>query len=436
MTHILRVFGALILILFCAPFSSQSVEAQTDIFVRGSGQLYPIALPQLCLQRGDSEAVKEIPKVIGKNLDISGYFKVLNQNTYIESPGKCDPTTFAYSDWSVIGAEGLVKGVVEARGSNVTVQMYLHDVQRRKVVLGKEYEGHISQVRKIAHRFANEIMRFFTGEPGVFGTRIAFSSKIGRFKELFVMEMDGSNLRQLTNERGLAMSADWSPDGERLVYTSYRNRVPDLFVFEIESRRIGQLTNNRLLELGASFSPDGQYLASISQGRHADIVLMDRSGKTTRQLTRSSGIIDVSPDWSPDYKHIVFTSNRSGGPQIYTMDATGRGVRRISFATSNYCTSPSWSPKGDRIAYVCRADRGFQIFTSKPDGSGALQLTSYGSNEDPTWSPDGNFIAFSSTLGKGSIYHIALMRADGTNLKQITHGRTSDMHPAWGPLDL
>lgn len=410
--------------------------AQTDIYVRGSGKLFPIALPQLCIQSGESSANKEIPRIMARDLDLSGYFEVLNPNAYIETPGKCvGPDQGAYSDWSVIGAEGLVRGVIEGLpNGRLKIQLFLHDVQRQSAVLGKEYEGDETQISRIAHRFANEIMKFFTGEFGVFGTQIAFSSRVGRFKELFVMDMDGSNVRQLTNERGLAVSPSWDPFGKSLVYTSYRSRIPDLFLIDVASRGVQQLTRNDALEIGAHFSRQGgKILTSRMEGKEASIVLLNPNGSLFRKISGSSISIDTSPYWSPDNSKIAFVSNRAGGPQIYVMNADGSDSRRISFVNSNYCTSPSWSPRGDRIAFVCRADAGFQIFIANPDGSDPLQMTSVGSNEDPDWSPDGRYLVFATTFGKGAGYNLALMRSDGTNLRQLTQSRGGDFDPTWGP---
>lgn len=427
----------LLVVLSLAVINSAAYSyAQTDIYIRGSGKMFPIALPRLCLSSSNSEAAKQVPEVISRDLTVSGYFEVLNPNVYIETPGKCGaPDALAYSDWSVIGAEGLVRGVVEPKGSGVKVQLYLHDVQRQKIILGKEYEGDSGQVPRIAHRFANEIMKYFTGEYGVFGTQISFTSREGRFKELFVMDMDGSNVRRVTSERSLALSSSWDPAGKSLVYTSYRNRVPDMFVVEVESKRVEQLTRGDAMEIGGKFSKDGSLiLGSLSSGKDTDIALFTREGRIAQRLTSNNGAIDVSPDWSPDNSQIVFVSNRAGGPQIYTMNRDGSAVKRISFASSNYCTSPSWSPKGDRIAFICRADRGHNIFTVDPDGSDPLQLTSYGNNEDPDWSPDGRYVVFATTFGKGPVYHLALLRSDGSSMHQLTDGRTSDSQPSWGPL--
>lgn len=426
------LFGLSLLLL--VPFDS--VLAQTDLWVRGSGKLFPIAVPQLCLSSGSGDAQKEIPDVIARDLDISGYFEVLNPNSYIEAPGKCGgPESFAFSDWSVIGTEGLVKGEIKIQDGIVTAELRLFDVLKQQEVLGKSYKGDVTQVRQIAHRFSNEIMRYFTGEPGVFGTQIAYSSRVGRFKELYVMDMDGSSQRQVTDELGLAVSSTWDPSGSRVLYTSYRNRIPDLFEVEISSRRVRQVTKGSALEVGAKYGAGAEsILLSRTEGNESAIVLMSPTGAVMKDLTPSAGTINVSPAWSPDHSQILFVSNRGGGPQIYLMDSAGDAPHRISYTSSNYCTSPAWSPKGDKVAFVCRADRGHQLFIANPDGSGAEQLTSLGSNEDPDWSPDGRYIVFATTFGKGPVFNLALMRADGSGIRQLTNSRGGDTDPAWSPM--
>lgn len=432
-------FVLIISLLFVAVTTvvySNTVQAQTDIFVRGSGRLIPISLPNLCLESGQTTAGKDIPATIARNLDLSGYFKIVDSQSYIESTTRCGaPENIAYTDWSILGTEGVVRGKVNFDGEFVKVQLYLHDVGKQQIVLGKEYQGDVSQISKIAHKFSNEILKFFTGESGPFGTQIAFSSKVGRFKELFVMDMDGSNIRQLTNDRSLSISSSWDPSGKKLVFTSFRGRQPDLFVMDVASRSVKRVTNNNGLDIGAKFTADGNsVIASISPNQNSQLAQLSLDGRITKQLTPASRGIDVSPEFSPDFSKIVFCSDRAGGPQIYVMGADGSGPKRISFVRSNYCTSPSWSPKGDKLAFVCRGDGGFQIFVSDVDGNNARQLTTGGDNEDPTWSPDGRYIAFSSTQGPGAGTSINLIREDGSNFKEITSSRLGDGEPSWGPF--
>ena len=414
--------------------SAGHASAQTDLYVRGAGRLIPIAIPQLCNQGEGGDPAVEIPGTMRRDLDISGYFEVLDPKGYIETAGKCGaPEATVFSDWSSIGSEGLVKGKVSVQGSRVVAQLYLLDVQKQQIVLAKEYQGDAAQARMIAHRFANDILKYYTGFAGVFGTEISFSSRIGRFKELFVMDMDGSNVRQLTNERALAMSESWDPSGTRLVYTSFRNRVPDLFLMNVGSKSTKQITHTTELEIGAHFLGNDRIIASRTEGGDSDIVILSTDGVIQRRLTQPNRAIDVSPVPSPDGSQVVFCSDRSGGPQIYKMGIDGSNQKRISFVNSSFCTSPAWSPTGDKIAFVCRADGKFQVFVSDVNGENVLQLTSSGSNEDPEFSPDGRYLTFSSTYFGGG-YNIAIMRADGTSIKQVSKARGGDFEPAWGPL--
>ncbi|MCB0329739.1 MAG: PD40 domain-containing protein [Bdellovibrionales bacterium] len=411
--------------------------AQTDVFVRGSQDRYPIALPQLCLQDGVTDGNKLVPERISRNLVSSRYFEVINPNAYIETPGKCSstPSAFAYSDWSVIGADFLVKGVISEDDDNIRLQLYLFDVPKQKLTFGKEYTGGSGQLRLMADKFSNEILRIFTGTPGVFGSKIVFTSRVGRFKELFAMDVDGSEVRQLTDERGLTIAPAFHPSGDRLLYTSYQLRVPELFIYDFGRRQSRAITSGKELEIGGSFAPDGNSLVTaVSLGKESNLVLMRLDGTPVKKLTSQPGVIDVSPKWSPAGNEIVFTSNRAGGPQIYVMDTASLRARRVSFANSNYCTSPDWSPKGDRIVFVCRSDGGFNIFTARPDGTDPLQLTSSGNNEDPEWSPNGEELVFATTYGKTGAYNIGVMRADGSGFRLITESRTDDADPTWGPV--
>lgn len=399
----------------------------------------PIALPQLCISSGDPHAAREIPRVMAKDLDLSGYFEILNPDAYLEGDCADGGRTAKYGDWATIRAEWLVKGAVDASGKDIRVRMFLHDVPSQKAVVGKEYAGTIADMRDIAHKFSNEVMKFITGKEGPFGSRVVYSSRIGRFKDLFVMDMDGSNVRQLTRERGLALSPSWNSGGNKIVYTSYRRRVPDLFLLDLASGLTSQITRGNALEVGGAFTPGGNsVLTSVTEGNDSSILEVDFSGRKLRTLTPANGAIDVSPKLSPDGRYIAFCSDRAGGPQIYVMDAQGGAATRVSFVTSRYCTSPSWSPDGDRLAFVCRADGGFQLFLANPDGSSALQLTSGGDNEDPTWSPDGRYLMFSSTFGGKGGFNLAMMRVarnlEGSNMRQISFTRGDDGQPSWGPV--
>lgn len=405
----------------------------TDIVVSGATQLIPISSPTLCNEGGVLSADKEIPKALLRDLDLSGYFKTLSPESYIESPGKCGgASNVAFSDWTAIGSDFVIRGSAFQTGSTLRVQLYLIDAFKQASVLAKEYNGNTSDAVMMGHKFANEILKFFTGELGPFGSQIAYSVKNGRFKELAIMDMDGSNVRQLTSNKGLAKNASFSPSGRELAFTDYKNRVPDLFTINIGSRAQSRITNDMEMQIGPHFLNESEIVASRSEGSGSSLVVYDRSGRMTRKLITGGGTINVSPSFSPDKSQMVFCSDRGGSPQVYKANADGSGATRVSFVASGYCSSPVWSPKGDKIAFICRADGGFNLFTANPDGSAPLQLTSYGSNEDADWSPDGRYLVFSSTARTG-VTSLAMIRSDGANMRQLTNSKTPESEPSWGP---
>jgi len=422
-----------LLILSIQILSSKEVQAQTDIRISGAQSGFPVAIPQMCNSGNAADPAVKIAETISRDLQISGLFKVLNPASFVETPGKCGgPESFAYSDWTVIGAEGVVKGDIKSVGGNLQADLYLYDALQQKAVIGKRYSAPENEYHKIAHKFANEILFYFTGEHGVFGTQIAYVSAVNRFKELFVMDIDGENNKQLTSDRGLVFSPSWNPNGDKLIYTSYASRSPELYVTSPIGGKPSRITKRPGLEIGAKFSKDGsKVLSSASFDGVSKIVMFDLRGQLLSTLAQS-GSIDVSPTYSPDGSQIAFCSNRGGGPQVYVMGSNGGAAKRISFADSNYCTSPAWSPKGDKVAYVCR-NAGFQIFMSDPNGGAAIQLTFNGDNEDPSWSPDGRFLAFSSTT-LGGPKSIGILSLLGGKPTKVSNGAVSSQ-PAWSPME-
>ena len=111
------------------------------------------------------------------------------------------------------------------------------------------------------------------------------------------------------------------------------------------------------------------------------------------------------------------------------MDADGANQRRLTFH-GKYADSPAWSPRGDRIAYHSMSENGnFDIWMIGPDGSDPVQITSLaGSNEYPTWSPDGSLIAFVNTTGSRT--DICVMKPNGSRVRRITSSGDAKM-PDW-----
>ena len=409
-----------------------------DAQVRGtifgpSARSYLVAVsPLKHLSGGAPEAAMRFADIVGRDLTLSGYFKVLDRAAYIEKPDSSGYTAedINFDNWSVIGALALVKGAYTMEGDKLTLEVRLFDVYQRKQLTGRRYHGSVDEVRRMAHRFADEVMAQFTGERGPFDSRIAFvSTRDSRFKELYVMSLDEGDLTQETKSQTINLSPSWSPDNRTLLYTSYKRGNPDLYALDFVSGRETRFSDRPGLNLGGKPSPDGSMIAlTVEDKGNADIALLDRNGRFIRRLT-DNWSIDVSPTWSPDGRQIAFVSNRGGGPQIYVMGVDGGEAHRVTFS-GNYNTAPAWSPKGNRIAYVSRMEGEFNIFTIKADGSEGTQLTQgAGSNEDPSWAPDGRYLVFSSSrTGRKKLF---VTDASGASQVQLTHGGGDDTSPAW-----
>ncbi|MDR2338224.1 MAG: hypothetical protein LBE20_06245 [Deltaproteobacteria bacterium] len=426
----------LLTVLFMTAAAIQTAAAQTDLRIAGAQSGFPIALQKVCDNTEQKTVGPVLSNTIEKNLKISGVFNIMNPNSFVESSSKCDVKDVAFSDWSIIGAEGVVKArVIPAAGYNsVTYELILYDVNKRQAVVGKRYSATTDEVKKVANKFSNEVIRYFTGTAGVFGGRIAFISKTGRFKDLFTMDLDGTNVRQITNDRGLVISPAWSADGNRLLYTSYRARLPELYQYTIETGAYSRITRSPHLEISGKYTSNGTVIAAQSIAGITNIVEFDMKGGVVRKITNSIGI-DVSPSLSPNERYIAFCSNRGGNPQIYTMDRNGENVQRVSRVNSNYCTSPAWSPQGDKLAFVCREAGGFHIYVSNVDGSNPIRLTYAGSNEDPAWSPDGRFLIFTQGNPKTGVKNIMVYSLIGGNATQITFSENSENSmPVWEPV--
>jgi TolB protein len=432
-------YSQIILWLILFLFGGQGAYAAGKVYIdidSPAFQRFPVAVVDF--QKLGGDAPKEdlsawFSETLSHYLDMTGYIRLIPEKAFLE-----DQRQFPYRggrvsfpDWTIIGAEYLVKGGFSQTDRDVVVEFRLYDVVRGERILEKKYAGRPEDRKKLAREMARDITQALTGDGSVFDTKIAFVVKQGQFSDIYTINFDGSDLAKVTNYRSVTLSPRWSPDGQSIGFTSYKDGNPDLYLRRLEDYSTRKISDFRGLNLSGGWSPDGRkLLLTLSKDGNEEIYQRDLDSGQLKRLTREFSI-DVSPTWSPDGRRIAFVSNRSGSPQIFVMDSDGAQVKRLTFEGS-YNTSPAWSPKGSRIAYEGRKDGRFRIFSLSEDGSSLMQIgPQTGDNESPSWSPDGRYLAFSQRgRGAGKIY---VMNANGTNIRVLYENPFGCMSPSWSP---
>jgi len=285
--------------------------------------------------------------------------------------------------------------------------------------------------------------------------RILFDSHRSGTEEIYVMDPNGSNVRQLTRVGRKEVTSwlpDWSPDRKRIVFSSNRTGPwDDLYVMDADGGNVQQLTDTpQVSEHDAAWSPDSRHIAydraPITAGgtrQSAQIWIIDADGSNANALTTGSSR-NMRPAWSPDGSTIAFMSDRhaefnlslmgteEGDLEIYLMDRDGSNIRRLTeFAGT--ALSPAWSPDGQRIAFHGRGDGNSNIYVMNAAGSNQRRLTNEPRVDGrPTWSPDGREIAFNcGPENQFEKFEICLIRADGSGFRTLTKNDVLDGHPDW-----
>ena len=400
---------------------------------------YPLAVPDARISRNarDMGATKRAANAITQALrwdfQVAATFELLNAKSYIANPQKegMSASRINFSDWSSVGAEGLVKVSVSVSQDKLAAEMRFFDVASRKIIHRQKFNGSSVNARQFAHTFADAVVYNLTGQRGIFRTKIAMVRKTKRGRELWVMDFDGTALRPVTKNGSINLLPSWTHDGRSLLFTSYFRHNPNVYETPVTGGRTKLISGKRGLNTGAEMSPDGSRVAlTLTKDGNSEIYVMRRSGSGLKRLTKEWAI-DSSPTWSPDSTRLAFVSARWGDPHIFVMNKDGSNVRRVT-EKGNYNTTPDWSPKGDLIVFTARDERNvFDIFTVNPDTKQIRRLTqNQGNNEEPSFSPDGNHVVFTSTReGRSQVW---VMGVDGSNQHRITReGGYST--PAWSP---
>ena len=384
--------------------------------------LYPIATP---LAPNADAAAREVSQVESMDLSLSGVFKIVDPKSFLADLNS-EGLGIEPQKWKDVGAFGVVKYQV----SGDSIEFRLYEVSKgNTAVLTKAYKRAGSATRQIVHRWDNEVVKYYTHEPGFFGSQIAFTAKGRGTSSIMAMDFDGANAFVVSHNSSTNILPAWSPTGAQIAYTSFMRDNPDLYVGALNGSRPRKLSGQKGMNTGASWSPDGRQIAlTLSKDGNPEIyIISSNDGSVIRRITNDKAI-DTSPAWSPDGSQLAFVSDRNGGPQIFVVSSSGGTPTQVSF-NGDYNTTPTWSPKAGKhvIAYTTRAGSNYDIVTLDLDSKQMTRITqNEGNNEEPAFSPNGRAIAY-ARQGQG----VFISSADGGHAIKVYSGNVTGVD--WGP---
>jgi TolB protein len=426
------VLKALLLLATLAVAAGAEAQLRVEI-TQGVVDPIPIAVVPLA---ASADPGLDIAGVVQHDLESSGRFRALARSLMRSQPGRASEVQAA--DWRALGSNYVLVGRVSPAEGGYGIACDLINTNTGQLMGSWQVSASPATLRNGAHRISDFVYEKLLGARGAFATRIAYVAVSGepphQHFELKVADADGENPKVVLTSDQPIMSPAWSPDGEWLAYVSFENHISSVYVQRVRTAERHMVSARAGVNGAPAWSPDGKHLALALSGSNGnlDIYDLDLSSQGLVRLTDNPAI-DTEPVWSVDGRQIYFTSDRSGGPEIYRLDvANPQHVQRMTFGSS-YNARARLSPDGKQLAYVTREGSDYRIAIQDVAGGSMRVLSSGRLDESPSFSPNGMTLIYSSRQGAMGV--LATVSADGLvtqRLNSTTEGEVRE--PVWGPF--
>lgn len=382
---------------------------------------------------GTGVAPVDVAQIVSDDLHRSGYFDPFNRDDLLARP--TGGTTPNFANWRISGAEFLLIGAMRPVGEGYELDFQLFDVVQQRILSAFTFKVTDQTLRSASHQIADEVFEEILGLPGAFNTQIAFVSVEGSGKDrvykLQLADADGENEQSMLTSPRPIISPAWGPEGVRIAYVSFEDRTRSAIYIQDRQRGSRQKVLSQEGINGApSWSPDGTRLAVVlSYEGDPEIYILDLVSGNRRRLTQNNAI-DTEPVWL-DNNTLVFTSDRSGGPQLYKVAARGGRAERLTFE-GNYNASATVSPDESTLAFVHNSGAGYQIGTLDIESGLFLTVTNGTLDESPSFAPNGQMIMFATEQGGRGV--LGAVSIDGSVVQSLSLSSGSVREPAWSPF--